>query len=159
MHACNIKFVGINVRGACLISENHEHLYPRNIAIIRFRNVPLSPYSVWLLSWMLMLTAQLRRSELFRNRYFFYVIKYVVAIDTASVGFQLSSSSPRRTKMARMWVSDCFTYIHVRYSLYCCCCVVWAWADCCWLCQIPERKMRYTSPAWRGAFSWGGLTL
>ncbi len=30
MHACGIKFVGINVRGTCLISENHEHLYPRN---------------------------------------------------------------------------------------------------------------------------------
>ncbi len=28
MHACDIKFVGINVRGTCLISENHKHLYP-----------------------------------------------------------------------------------------------------------------------------------
>ena len=31
MHACDIKFVGINVRGTCLISENHEHLYPRKL--------------------------------------------------------------------------------------------------------------------------------
>ncbi len=30
MHACDInKFVGINVRGTCLISKNQEHLYPR----------------------------------------------------------------------------------------------------------------------------------
>ena len=28
MHACGTKFVGINVRGTRLISENHEHLYP-----------------------------------------------------------------------------------------------------------------------------------
>ncbi len=27
-HACDIKFVGINVRGTCLISENRKHLYP-----------------------------------------------------------------------------------------------------------------------------------
>ncbi len=32
LQACGIKFVGIhvNVRGTRLISENHEHLYPRN---------------------------------------------------------------------------------------------------------------------------------
>ena len=27
MYACEIKFVGINVRGTCLIRENNEHLY------------------------------------------------------------------------------------------------------------------------------------
>ena len=33
MHACYmyIKFAVINGRGTCLIRENHEHLYPRNI--------------------------------------------------------------------------------------------------------------------------------
>ncbi len=31
-----IKFVGINVRGRCLINEIHEHLYPRNIPAIRY---------------------------------------------------------------------------------------------------------------------------
>ncbi len=30
-HACGIKFVGINVRGTCLISENHEHFIPTKI--------------------------------------------------------------------------------------------------------------------------------
>ncbi len=28
MHACDIKFVGINVRGTCLIRENYEHFIP-----------------------------------------------------------------------------------------------------------------------------------
>ncbi len=28
MHACDINFVGINVRGRCLISKNHEHFIP-----------------------------------------------------------------------------------------------------------------------------------
>ncbi len=36
MHACGIKFVGINVRGTCLISEKHESLYLRNIPAIRY---------------------------------------------------------------------------------------------------------------------------
>ncbi len=36
MHACDIKFAVINVRGTCLIHENHEHLYPRNILAIRY---------------------------------------------------------------------------------------------------------------------------
>ncbi len=36
MHVCNIKLVGINVHGTCLISENREHLYPRNIPAIRY---------------------------------------------------------------------------------------------------------------------------
>ncbi len=36
MHAWNIKFTVINVRGSCLIRENHEHLYPRNIPSIRY---------------------------------------------------------------------------------------------------------------------------
>ena len=27
MHAWNIKFAVMNVRGSCLIRENHEHLY------------------------------------------------------------------------------------------------------------------------------------
>ncbi len=27
---------GFNVRGSCLIRENHEHLYPRNIPAIRY---------------------------------------------------------------------------------------------------------------------------
>ncbi len=30
------KFVGINVRGTCLIRENHEHLYPRKLLAIRY---------------------------------------------------------------------------------------------------------------------------
>ncbi len=38
MHACSIKFVGINVRGTCLISENHEHfLYPQKVPAIQQR--------------------------------------------------------------------------------------------------------------------------
>ncbi len=36
MHACDIKFVGINVCGTCLISENRKHLYPKNIHAIRY---------------------------------------------------------------------------------------------------------------------------
>ena len=36
LHACDIKFVGINVRGTCLINENREHLYPQNIPAIRY---------------------------------------------------------------------------------------------------------------------------
>ncbi len=36
MHACNIKFASFNVRSSCLIRENHEHLYPRNIPAIRY---------------------------------------------------------------------------------------------------------------------------
>ena len=28
MHACDIKFAVINVRGTCLIRENHEHFIP-----------------------------------------------------------------------------------------------------------------------------------
>ena len=35
-NACDNKFVGINVRVTCLIHENHEHLYPRNILTIRY---------------------------------------------------------------------------------------------------------------------------
>ena len=35
MHA-DIKVVGINVGGTCLISENGEHLYPQNIRAIRY---------------------------------------------------------------------------------------------------------------------------
>ncbi len=34
MHACGIKFVGINVRGTCLVSENYEHFYPRKCPAI-----------------------------------------------------------------------------------------------------------------------------
>ncbi len=30
---------GFNVRGSCLIRENHEHLYPRNIPAIRYRTL------------------------------------------------------------------------------------------------------------------------
>ena len=36
MLACDIKFMGINVHGTCLISQNREHLYPRNIYAIRY---------------------------------------------------------------------------------------------------------------------------
>ena len=36
MHACGIKFVGINVRGTRLVSENHEHLYPPKVPAIRY---------------------------------------------------------------------------------------------------------------------------
>ena len=43
MYACDIKFVGINVRGRCLISENHEHLYPRNIRYTVFANLATPP--------------------------------------------------------------------------------------------------------------------
>ncbi len=31
MHICGIEFVGIIVRGTCLISENHEHFIPTKI--------------------------------------------------------------------------------------------------------------------------------
>ncbi len=31
MHACDIKFAVINVRGTCLIRENHKHLYTLEI--------------------------------------------------------------------------------------------------------------------------------
>ncbi len=34
-HACmRYIFVGVNVRGTRLISENHEHLYPRKLPTI-----------------------------------------------------------------------------------------------------------------------------
>ncbi len=34
--ACMHAILGFNVRGSCLIRENHEHLYPRNIPAIRY---------------------------------------------------------------------------------------------------------------------------
>ena len=35
--------MGINVRGRCLISENHEDLYPRNIRYTVFANLATPP--------------------------------------------------------------------------------------------------------------------
>ncbi len=46
MHACmQYQIRGFNVRGSCLIRENHEHLYPRNIPAIRY-TVAIAVYSL-----------------------------------------------------------------------------------------------------------------
>ena len=45
MHVCDTKFVGINVRGRCLISENHEHLYPQNAWSAKTTNIYTLKYT------------------------------------------------------------------------------------------------------------------
>ncbi len=43
VYACDVKFVGINVRGTCLISKNHEHL-SLEIIIPAIQYVITTPY-------------------------------------------------------------------------------------------------------------------
>ena len=46
MHACDIKFRVINIRGTCLIRENHEHLYPRNNYTLYTYKINYTVYTV-----------------------------------------------------------------------------------------------------------------
>ncbi len=44
MHAWDIKFAVINVRGTCLIRENHDHLYPEIYPLYDILAIPSVPH-------------------------------------------------------------------------------------------------------------------